>query len=161
LAVSPDLLDLEKALPDFDAVKLLSVSLDRLTEWHRPGLLAIGDAAHAMSPVGGIGINLAIQDAVASANILAEPLMRGENVDDRLHHVQERRLLPTKVIQGGQRLIHEAVLRPLVTGKVESHSGPPAFLRLLGRFSVLRRLPARAIGFGFRREHLSAPLGRN
>ena len=156
-ASSPDLTELEQALPDFDAVKLLSVSLDRLTEWHRPGLLAIGDAAHAMSPVGGVGINLAIQDAVAAANILAEPLAGGENVDGLLHKVQDRRLLPTRVIQGGQRTIHQAVLEPLVTGKAESRSEPPAFLKLLDRFAVLRRLPARAIGFGFRREHLRAP----
>lgn len=155
--VSPELPDLEAALPDFDAVKLLSVSLDRLTEWHRPGLLAIGDAAHAMSPVGGIGINLAIQDAVAAANILAEPLARGKDVDGLLHKVQERRLLPTKVIQGGQRMIHQAVLAPLVGGEPEHRSEPPAFLKLLNRFAMLRRLPARAIGFGFRREHLRAP----
>ena len=153
-ATSPELPDLEEALPDFGAAKLLSVSLDRLTEWHRPGLLAIGDAAHAMSPVGGVGINLAIQDAVASANILAAALAREENVDGLLHKVQERRMLPVKVIQAGQKTMHEAVLEPLVSGKAEQHSEPPALLKLLDRFAVLRRLPARAIGFGFRREHL-------
>ena len=156
-ATSPELPDLAEVLPDFDAVKLLSVSLDRLAEWHRPGLLAIGDAAHAMSPVGGIGINLAIQDAVASANILAEPLRRGEAVDALLHQVQDRRLLPTRVIQGGQRALHQAVLEPLVGGKPEATMSPPRLLRLLDRFAVLRRLPARAIGFGFRREHLRSP----
>jgi 2-polyprenyl-6-methoxyphenol hydroxylase-like FAD-dependent oxidoreductase len=156
-ATSPELPDLAEALPHFAAAKLLSVSLDRLTEWHRAGLLAIGDAAHAMSPVGGVGINLAIQDAVAAANILAEPLARGEAVDGLLHKVQARRQLPTRVIQAGQRMMHEAVLEPLVTGKAESHSRPPAFMRLLDRFAVLRRLPARAIGFGFRRERLRAP----
>jgi 2-polyprenyl-6-methoxyphenol hydroxylase-like FAD-dependent oxidoreductase len=159
-ATSPELPDLETALPDFSAAKLLSVSLDRLTCWHRPGLLAIGDAAHAMSPVGGVGINLAIQDAVAAANILAEPLSRSHNVDDRLHAVQDRRLLPTRVIQGAQRMMHEAVLDPLVSGKPESRSEPPAFLKLLGRFALLRRLPARAIGFGFRRERLRAPKAK-
>lgn len=156
-ATSPELPDLAEVLPDFDAVKLLSVSLDRLAEWHRPGLLAIGDAAHAMSPVGGIGINLAIQDAVASANILAEPLRRGEAVDALLHQVQDRRLLPTRVIQGGQRALHQAALEPLVGGKPEATMSPPRLLRLLDRFAVLRRLPARAIGFGFRREHLRSP----
>ena len=156
-ASSPDLAGLEKALPDFSVVKLLAVSLDRLTEWQRPGLLAIGDAAPAMSPVGGIGINLAIQDAVAAANILAEPLAQRQEVDALLHKVQDRRLLPARVIQGGQRMIHQAVLEPLVMGRAESHSEPPALLRLLDRFAVLRRLPARAIGFGFRREHLRAP----
>lgn len=156
-AVSPGLPDLERALPDFDAVKLLSVSLDRLTTWHRPGLLAIGDAAHAMSPVGGIGINLAIQDAVATANLLAEPLARSGNADAVLHRVEKRRLLPTRVIQGAQRAAHETLLRPVVAGGGEEHRGPPALLRLLDRFALLRRLPARAIGFGFRREHLTAP----
>lgn len=156
-ATSPDLPDLAAALPGFDAARLLSVSLDRLTEWHRPGLLAIGDAAHAMSPVGGIGINLAIQDAVATANILAAPLARGESIDALLPEVQARRLLPTRVIQEGQKAIHKAVLEPLVAGQAEHHSEPPAILRLLDRFAVLRRLPARAIGFGFRREHLRAP----
>ena len=156
-ATSPELPDLTEALPNFDAVKLLSVSLDRLIEWSRPGLLAIGDAAHAMSPVGGVGINLAIQDAVAAANILAGPLARGEPVDGALHNVQQRRLLPTRVIQNAQRALHQAVLEPLVSGKAEGHSEPPAFLKLLSRFAVLRRLPARAIGFGFRREHLRAP----
>jgi 2-polyprenyl-6-methoxyphenol hydroxylase-like FAD-dependent oxidoreductase len=156
-ASSPDLPNLETALPNFDAAKLLSVALDRLTEWHRPGLLAIGDAAHAMSPVGGVGINLAIQDAVASANILAEALASGGSVDGLLHKVQERRLLPTRVIQGGQRMIHQAVLEPLVSGKAEHRSEPPAFVKLLERFTLLQRLPARVIGFGFRREHLRAP----
>jgi 2-polyprenyl-6-methoxyphenol hydroxylase-like FAD-dependent oxidoreductase len=156
-ASAPDLLDLETALPDFDAIKLLSVSLDRLTQWHRPGLLAIGDAAHAMSPVGGVGINLAIQDAVATANLLAEALRRDAEVDDRLHRVQERRLLPVRVIQAGQRAVHQAVLEPIVTGRAEQTPEPPVFFKLLDRFPVLRRLPARAIGFGFRREHLTAP----
>jgi 2-polyprenyl-6-methoxyphenol hydroxylase-like FAD-dependent oxidoreductase len=155
-ASAPDLPDLETALPDFGAIKLLSVSLDRLTRWHRPGLLAIGDAAHAMSPVGGAGINLAIQDAVATANLLAEALRRDVEVDGRLHRVQERRLLPVRVIQAGQRAVHQAVLEPIVTGRPEQTPEPPVFFKLLDRFPVLRRLPARAIGFGFRREHLTA-----
>lgn len=155
-ASAPDLPDLAAALPDFDAVKLLSVSLDRLTRWYRPGLLAIGDAAHAMSPVGGVGINLAIQDAVATANLLAEPLTQPGHVDGALHRVQDRRMLPVRLIQAGQKLAHEALLQPLVSGEPEQHSEPPAFLKLLDRFAVLRRLPARAIGFGFRREHLTA-----
>jgi len=156
-ASAPELVGLEAALPDFEAVKLLSVSLDRLATWHRPGLLAIGDAAHAMSPVGGVGINLAIQDAVAAANALAAPLARGDAVDQLLERVQKRRLLPTRVIQAGQKAMHEAVLAPLVGGRVERRAQPPLFLKLLGRFPRLRRLPARAIGFGFRREHLRAP----
>jgi 2-polyprenyl-6-methoxyphenol hydroxylase-like FAD-dependent oxidoreductase len=154
---APELPNLEAALPDFDKIKLLSVSLDRLSCWRRPGLLAIGDAAHAMSPVGGIGINLAIQDAVATANLLWEPLGRIGNADPQLHSVQDRRMLPTRLIQAGQRLAHEALLRPIVSGEAEQHSQPPGLLKLLDRFAVLRRLPARAIGFGFRREHLTAP----
>jgi 2-polyprenyl-6-methoxyphenol hydroxylase-like FAD-dependent oxidoreductase len=157
-ATSPELPDLAAALPDFGAAKLLSVSLDRLSEWSRPGLLAIGDAAHAMSPVGGVGINLAVQDAVAAANILAGPLARSEAADPLLPKVQERRLLPVRVIQTAQKMMHEAVLEPLVSGEAEHRSKPPMLMRLLDRFVVLRRLPARAIGFGFRREHLRAPL---
>jgi 2-polyprenyl-6-methoxyphenol hydroxylase-like FAD-dependent oxidoreductase len=154
---APELPDLEAALPDFDAAKLLSVSLDRLTRWHRPGLLAIGDAAHAMSPVGGVGINLAIQDAVATANLLVEPLGTTGNADSALHRVQGRRMLPVRLIQAAQRAAHERLLRPLVAGEAELRSEPPALLKLLDRFPVLRRLPARAIGLGFRREHLTAP----
>lgn len=157
-ASAPDLPDLETALPDFSAVKLLSVSLDRLTRWHRPGLLAIGDAAHAMSPVGGVGINLAIQDAVASANLLARALQGSGDVDRLLYQVQDRRMLPTRVIQAGQRAMHQAVLEPIVSGKAEEVSEPPAALKLLNRFALLRRLPARVIGLGFRREHLTAPI---
>ena len=90
-------------LDEISELHLLSVKLDRLTTWHRPGLLAIGDAAHAMSPVGGIGINLAVQDAVAAANALAGPLARGENVDPLLRKVQEQRLFPTRIIQSAQK----------------------------------------------------------
>ncbi|MFA7601605.1 MAG: FAD-dependent oxidoreductase [Novosphingobium sp.] len=156
-ASAPELPGLDEALPDFGAIRLLSVSLDRLTRWHRPGLLAIGDAAHAMSPVGGVGINLAIQDAVAAANLLAGPLARQGNVDALLHRVEDRRLLPTRVIQAGQRAVHRAVLQPILAGRPEETPAPPVLLRLLDRFAVLRRLPARAIGLGFRREHLTAP----
>jgi 2-polyprenyl-6-methoxyphenol hydroxylase-like FAD-dependent oxidoreductase len=157
-ASAPELTDLDEALPDFDKIKLLSVSLDRLTCWHRPGLLAIGDAAHAMSPVGGVGINLAIQDAVATANLLWEPLTAAEaDIDGALHRVQDRRMLPTQVIQGAQRAVHRAVLEPIVAGKREETPEAPAFFKLLERFAVLRRLPARAIGLGFRRERLIAP----
>lgn len=156
-AAAPGLPDLEIALPDFDAVKLLSVSLDRLTRWHRPGLLAIGDAAHAMSPVGGIGINLAVQDAVAAANLLAAPMRSGADIDPLLQRIQDRRLLPTRVIQAGQRAAHERLLNPVIAGGESRGVSPPAFLRLLDRFALLRRLPARVIGLGFRRERLTAP----
>ena len=152
--VAPDLPDLEAALPDFDHVSLLSVALDRLTRWHKPGLLAIGDAAHAMSPVGGIGINLAIQDAVCAANVLALALRRGENVDALLHRVQDRRMLPTRLIQGAQRAIHERVLKPLIEGTMSMPEQPPLPIRLLNRFPLLRQIPGYLIGHGIRQEHV-------
>lgn len=154
--VVPDLPELDAALPDWSAVRLLSVSLDRLTCWHRPGLLAIGDAAHAMSPVGGVGINLAIQDAVAAANYLAGPIASGQNPDGLLHKVQDRRLLPTRLVQRAQRAAHEGFLQPLLSGEI-SAARPPLPVRLLDRFPLLRRIPGRAIGLGVRRERLTAP----
>ena len=153
---APELAPVVDTLKDWDQVKLLSVSLDRLTRWWRPGLLAIGDAAHAMSPVGGVGINLAIQDAVAAANILAGPLARGEDVDPLLHEVQDRRMLPTKVIQRGQKTVHDRVLTPLVVRKAVLDK-VPLVLRLFDRLPVLRRIPARIIGLGVRREHIRSP----
>jgi 2-polyprenyl-6-methoxyphenol hydroxylase-like FAD-dependent oxidoreductase len=156
-AAAPDLPDLGPALPDWSKVSLLSVSLDRLTEWSRPGLLAIGDSAHAMSPVGGIGINLAVQDAVATANLLARPLARGDGVDALLGYVQKRRLLPTRVIQGFQRTAHERLLRPLIEGRSSGSAPPPLPLRMLDRFPILRRLPGYFIGHGVRQEHVRSP----
>ncbi len=160
LAALPEATNIDEALPDWDAVRLLSVSLDRLTEWSRPGLLAIGDAAHAMSPVGGIGINLAIQDAVATANILAAPLAAGRQVDDLLPKVQARRMWPTKVIQGFQRAAHERVLQPLIEGRADVPLEPPLPLRLLDRFPMLRRIPGHFIGHGVRQEHVHSPRVR-
>jgi 2-polyprenyl-6-methoxyphenol hydroxylase-like FAD-dependent oxidoreductase len=153
---APDLAPVVDSLKKWDQVKLLSVSLDRLERWWRPGLLAIGDAAHAMSPVGGVGINLAVQDAVAAANILAEPLAAGENVDRLLHRVQERRMLPTTVIQRAQRAVHDRVLTPLVVRKAVLDKVPLA-LRLFERLPFLRRVPARLVGLGVRREHIRSP----
>ena len=153
---APELAPVVDTLQHWDQVKLLSVTLDRLTRWWRPGLLAIGDAAHAMSPVGGVGINLAIQDAVAAANILAAPLARGEDVDGLLKRVQERRTFPTRVIQSAQKLIHDRVLTPLVVRKAVLEKVPLP-LRLLQRFPVLRRIPARLVGLGVRREHIHSP----
>ena len=153
---APELAPVIDTLRDWNQVKLLSVSLDRLTRWWRPGLLAIGDAAHAMSPVGGVGINLAVQDAVAAANILAGPLAAGENVDPLLHEVQERRMFPTKVIQSGQKAMHDRVLTPLVVRKAVLDK-VPLVLRLFDRVPLLRRIPARLIGLGVRREHIRSP----
>ncbi|KQX19985.1 MULTISPECIES: FAD-dependent oxidoreductase [unclassified Sphingomonas] len=143
------------AIRSWDDVKLLSVSLDRLTRWHRPGFLAIGDAAHAMSPVGGVGINLAIQDAVAAANILAGPLARGEAVDRLLAQVQARRLFPVRVVQGMQRVVHARVLGPTLSANAQMKA--PFALRMLDRFPILQRIPARIVGLGVRREHIRSP----
>jgi 2-polyprenyl-6-methoxyphenol hydroxylase-like FAD-dependent oxidoreductase len=143
-------------LDDIEDLKLLSVALDRLTCWSRPGLLAIGDAAHAMSPIGGIGINLAVQDAVAAANILAGALAHGEGVDPLLHKVENRRLFPTRVIQSAQKLAQERVIGRLLQPG-ERLSKAPLFVRLLDRFPLLRRIPGRFIGLGVRRERVRSP----
>jgi 2-polyprenyl-6-methoxyphenol hydroxylase-like FAD-dependent oxidoreductase len=156
-AAAPDLPDLAEALPDWDSVHLLSVQLDRLSQWWRPGLLAIGDAAHAMSPVGGIGINLAIQDAIATANLLARPLARAAEVDRLLPYLERRRLLPTRLIQSAQRAVHDNVLRPLIDGARQMPLEPPLPLRLLDRFPLLRRIPGWLIGHGVRQEHVLSP----
>ncbi|MGF1608112.1 MAG: FAD-dependent oxidoreductase [Kiloniellales bacterium] len=142
-------------LRDWDDVSMLSVRVDRLRQWHRSGLLCIGDAAHAMSPVGGVGINLAIQDAVAAANLLAEPLRAGRPTQAQLAGVQRRRMLPTRVIQALQLAVQERVI-----GRVLARGGRlslPLALRLLARVPPLRRLPARLIGLGVRPEHVAAP----
>jgi 2-polyprenyl-6-methoxyphenol hydroxylase-like FAD-dependent oxidoreductase len=153
-ATAPILGDAIGALTSFDDVKLLSVALDRLTRWYAPGLLAIGDAAHAMSPVGGVGINLAIQDAVAAANILAGPMARGEPIDALTPKVQQRRMLPVRVIQAIQRTFHERVI-----GAALRNQAPrvPGLVRLLSALPLLQRIPARLIGLGVRREHIRSP----
>jgi 2-polyprenyl-6-methoxyphenol hydroxylase-like FAD-dependent oxidoreductase len=140
---------------DWDQVKLLSVRVDRLPRWHRPGLLCIGDAAHAMSPIGGVGINLAVQDAVAAANLLAEPLRGGAVEDSVLARVQKRRDWPTRATQRFQVTVQDYLARN-VLGR---HGRPkaPWPLRLMARFPVLARLPARMIGMGFRPEHIHTP----
>jgi 2-polyprenyl-6-methoxyphenol hydroxylase-like FAD-dependent oxidoreductase len=150
--VVPFLADRVSAIASWNDVKLLTVRIDRLRQWHRPGLLCIGDAAHAMSPIGGVGINLAIQDAVAAANILAGPLARGTCSDADLARVQARRELPTKVVQRVQVMIQERVIGPALSGR-----GPqqlPFVLKLLRWFPALRRIPARLVGIGIRPEHV-------
>jgi 2-polyprenyl-6-methoxyphenol hydroxylase-like FAD-dependent oxidoreductase len=153
-ALFPDI-DLSGGLESIDDLHLLSVALDRLDCWHRPGLLAIGDAAHAMSPIGGIGINLAIQDAVAAANALAGPLARGENPDPLLHRVQARREFPTRVIQAGQKAAQDNVIGTVLSGKPITRA--PVVVRLLDRLPLLRRIPGRLIGLGVRREKVRSP----
>jgi 2-polyprenyl-6-methoxyphenol hydroxylase-like FAD-dependent oxidoreductase len=154
-AAAPPGLDLAE-LDEISDLHLLTVALDRLTCWHRPGLLAIGDAAHAMSPIGGIGINLAIQDAVAAANILAGPLARGENVDPLLPRIQKRRLFPTRVIQGFQKLAQDRIIGRLLTSTAPITKAP-LLVRLFDRFPLLRRIPGRFLGMGVRREHVRSP----
>jgi 2-polyprenyl-6-methoxyphenol hydroxylase-like FAD-dependent oxidoreductase len=151
----PDL-DLGGGLDSFEELHLLSVALDRLTRWHRPGLLAIGDAAHAMSPIGGIGINLAIQDAVAAANFLAGPMAEGRGVDHLLARVQRRRLLPTRIIQRAQKFAQDRIIGRLLVS-AEPIRKAPALVRLLDRFPRLRRIPGRFIGLGVGREHVKSP----
>ena len=154
-AAAPPDLDLGE-LDAIDDLHLLSVKLDRLKRWHRPGLLAIGDAAHAMSPIGGIGINLAVQDAVAAANILAGPLAKGADVDKLLARVQRRRLWPTRVIQAFQKVAQDRIIGRLL-GPGEPISEAPLPVRLLDRFPRLRRIPGRFIGLGVRRERVRSP----
>ena len=139
----------------WDDVKLLTVAVDRLNEWYRPGLLCIGDAAHAMSPVGGVGINLAIQDAVAAANILTEKLRHGAPAAGDLRKVQARRMFPTRVTQAMQVAVQKRVIAN-VLGKQQALR-PPLFLKMLGWFPVLRRIPARVVGIGVRPEHIRTP----
>ncbi|MBS0246988.1 MAG: FAD-dependent oxidoreductase [Proteobacteria bacterium] len=156
LAMSPFLDDRIHELDDWDKIKLLTVAVDRLRKWHRPGLLCIGDAAHAMSPVGGVGVNLAVQDAVAAANILALPLKERRVTAELLAAVEARRSFPMRVIQRIQVFIHNRVLKRVLTR--EGRIAPPWPLKLLGWFPVLRRLPAYVIGIGVRREHIRTPV---
>jgi 2-polyprenyl-6-methoxyphenol hydroxylase-like FAD-dependent oxidoreductase len=142
-------------IASWDDVKLLTVAVDRLKRWHRSGLLCIGDAAHAMSPIGGVGVNLAVQDAVAAANILAEPLRAGAVDDDLLAKVQARREFPTRVTQRIQLLMQDRVIRNVLAERGELK--PPLFVKLLRRFPILRRIPARLLGLGVRPEHIRTP----
>jgi 2-polyprenyl-6-methoxyphenol hydroxylase-like FAD-dependent oxidoreductase len=142
-------------LRDWAQIKLLTVRVDRLPRWYRSGLICIGDAAHAMSPIGGVGINLAIQDAVAAANLLAAPLRAGRLTDDHLRQVQQRRWLPTRVTQRLQLLIQDRVITRLLGGV--GKLAPPLAIRLIARFAWLRRIPARLVGIGVRPEHVQTP----
>ena len=146
---------------EWDDVRLLTVRVDRLTCWFEPGLLCIGDAAHAMSPVGGVGINLAIQDAVAAANILWRPLHARHVTVRDLARVQRRRMLPTRVTQAVQVQIQNHLLAPVLGGRTRTLDAVPAILRyvpLIGRFAPLaRRVASQAVGVGVRPEHVRTP----
>jgi 2-polyprenyl-6-methoxyphenol hydroxylase-like FAD-dependent oxidoreductase len=153
--MSPFLRDRLREIKSWDDVKVLTVAVDRLRHWHRPGLLCIGDAAHAMSPIGGVGINLAIQDAVAAANILASSLRQGRPVDALLDAVQRRRAMPMRVIQWLQVQIQNNVLSAVL--KDTARPKPPFAAKLLNWFPVLQRVPARIVGLGIRPEHVRTP----
>ena len=145
-------------LRDWEDIKLLTVAVDRLRRWFRPGLLCIGDAAHAMSPIGGVGINLAIQDAVATANILGERLRLGTVNEGDLEVVQQRRSFPTRATQRLQLIVQNNVIRRVLD--TTRPLTPPWPIKLLGRWRFLQRIPARVVGLGFRPEHVKTPDAR-
>jgi 2-polyprenyl-6-methoxyphenol hydroxylase-like FAD-dependent oxidoreductase len=148
----PFLRDRVQELASWDDIKLLTVEVNRLDTWFRPGLLFIGDAAHAMSPIGGVGINLAVQDAIATANILVPRLRQGTATLADLRAVQRRREWPTRMTQRMQVLIQNRIITNVLRGTTTPK--PPLAMRMLGRYPILRRLPARIIGMGFRPEHI-------
>jgi 2-polyprenyl-6-methoxyphenol hydroxylase-like FAD-dependent oxidoreductase len=155
--LAPFLSDRVNELASWDDIKLLTVAADRLRQWYRPGVLCIGDAAHAMSPIGGVGINLAVQDAVATANILAGPFLRGAITVDDLNKVQRRREWPTLMTQRLQAFIQNRVIGRVLGGGARPSA--PLVLRLMNQWPPLRRIPARVLGVGFRPEHVrTTPL---
>ena len=153
--MSPFLSDRIGELKSWDDIKLLSVTVDRLQKWWRPGLICIGDAAHAMSPIGGVGINMAVQDAVAAANRLWRPLKDGTASDEDLHAIQERRTLPMRFTQWLQLTIQKRIISRVLEG--QRRPKPPLFFKLFNIFPALRRAPARLIGVGIRPEHVHTP----
>jgi len=146
-------------LETFDDLKLLTVAVDRLERWSKPGLLFIGDAAHAMSPIGGVGVNLAVQDAIAAANLLALPLADGRALAERdLDAVRRRRLWPTRIVQGFQVLVQNRVFKPGLQGvraKID-----PTPIKVIAGTPLLGRLGARMIGLGVRLERVRSPAAR-
>jgi 2-polyprenyl-6-methoxyphenol hydroxylase-like FAD-dependent oxidoreductase len=153
--LSPFLRDRVEELGDWKDISLLTVAVDRLARWHLPGLLCIGDAAHAMSPIGGVGINLAIQDAVAAANILGEKLREGNFDESDLKAVQQRRTFPMRATQRMQIFVQNRVIQRVL--RSDKPLKLPWLLKLLGRWPFLRRIPARVVGVGFRPEHVKTP----
>jgi 2-polyprenyl-6-methoxyphenol hydroxylase-like FAD-dependent oxidoreductase len=154
--LSPFLGNRVEELRDWNDISLLTVSVDRLSEWSRPGLLCIGDAAHAMSPIGGVGINLAIQDAVAAANILAPILLEGRPSEDELADVQRRRDFPTRATQRLQTFVQNHVLARVLNS--QKPISLPWLLKLFRQWPILRRIPARIVGVGFRPEHIKTSI---
>jgi 2-polyprenyl-6-methoxyphenol hydroxylase-like FAD-dependent oxidoreductase len=155
LMMSPFLADRVADLKTWDDIKLLTVTVDRLRQWWRPGLICIGDAAHAMSPIGGVGINLAIQDAVAAANRLAAPLKAGTVGDDDLRAIQARRSFPVRFTQRLQLIIQNQIVRRALSGT--QRPKPPLLLKLFDLIPLLRRIPGRLLGVGVRPEHIQTP----
>jgi 2-polyprenyl-6-methoxyphenol hydroxylase-like FAD-dependent oxidoreductase len=153
--MGPFLRDRLDEIKSWDDVKLLTVAVDRLPRWHKPGLLCIGDAAHAMSPIGGVGVNLAVQDAVAAANILYAPLKAGKVTEADLAAVQKRRTMPMRLIQWMQVQIQNKMLSRVLTS--QKRPTPPFAVRLLGWIPLLQRFPARLVGLGVRPEHVHTP----
>ncbi len=153
--LAPHLADRVGELADWTDVKLLTVSVDRVRAWCRPGYLCIGDAAHAMSPIGGVGINLAIQDAVAAANILAGPLLAGTAGIEHLRAVQRRREWPTRLTQSLQVAIQDRLIGRVLAGAAVVRV--PWLVRLAQRWPALQGIPARIVGMGFRPEHVRTP----
>ena len=151
----PEMSDRIHEITDWDQVKLLSVKSDRLTQWHLPGYLAIGDAAHAMSPIGGIGINIAIHDAVAAANILWEPLRQRMTTSSDLARVQQERETPVRMVQGVQAFIQNRLIGRFLTA--QTLPTLPAFFRVILRVPLLRDIPPRFIAFGIGRPHVQSP----
>jgi len=142
-------------IDSWDRVKLLTVAVDRLQCWYRSGMLCIGDAAHAMSPIGGVGINLAVQDAVAAANILAEPLRRGATTVENLRAVQQRRMFPTRATQRLQIILQNNIIGPALAHGGERPKAP--LLMKIMQWPLLRRLPGRLLALGVRPEHIQSP----
>jgi 2-polyprenyl-6-methoxyphenol hydroxylase-like FAD-dependent oxidoreductase len=150
--LAPFLADRVTELEDWDDISLLTVAVDRLAKWWRQGLICIGDAAHAMSPIGGVGVNVAIQDAVATANILATPLREGRLTNSHLEQVQRRRTFPMKVIQKMQLTVQNRLIDPLLDSSKPMKA--PWAMKLFNIFPFLRRIPARIVGIGVRPEHV-------
>jgi 2-polyprenyl-6-methoxyphenol hydroxylase-like FAD-dependent oxidoreductase len=155
VALTPSLADRVGELGSFEDIKLLSVRVDRLRKWWRPGLLLIGDAAHAMSPIGGVGINLAVQDAVAAANRLAAPLRSGRVTTEDLQAVQQRRAWPVRATQRLQLIMQDRIVSPAL--RAQRNPKLPLLFRLLDAVPRLQRVPARLLGMGFRPEHVRTP----
>ena len=152
--LAPEVADRMGELGTIDDLKLLTVGVDRLKTWWKPGALCIGDAARTMSPIGGVGINIAVQDAVAAANILAVPLREGRVSDSDLAAVQNRRLFPARATQAIQVFLQNGIIAPSLAA-ASGRMKVPFFARLMQWFPVLRRLPARLIALGVRPEHVA------